>query len=244
MTARRAMGSHQSAASGTDTWLTPPAIHAALGGWESFDLDPASAMDQPWPTARAHYTERDNGLIKPWFGRVFLNPPYSNPLVRRFMGRMADHGQGVALIFARTETETFERHVWGAASAVLFLFGRLNFHRIDGVRAAANAGAPSVLCAYGRADAEVLAACDVAGQFVPLDLPRIFAVMAIAVTWGEVVAAEVAARPGPVRLDELYRAVARHPKARRNRHVAAKVRQVLQRGGFERVGRGLWRMAA
>ena len=36
---------------------------------------------------------------------------------------------GIALIFARTETEGFVREVWGKADAVLFLHGRLNFHR-------------------------------------------------------------------------------------------------------------------
>lgn len=43
--------------------------------------------------------------------------------------------------------------VWGRASAVLFLTGRLHFHFPDGSRAAANSGAPSVLVAYGNGDA-------------------------------------------------------------------------------------------
>jgi hypothetical protein len=85
------MGSHQSARSETDVWLTPPAIIEALGGASSFDLDPCASSDRPWPTARRHYTVEDNGLILPWFGRVWMNPPYSNPLIARFMGRMAAH---------------------------------------------------------------------------------------------------------------------------------------------------------
>jgi hypothetical protein len=48
---------------------------------------------------------------------------------------------------------------------------------------------------------------------------------------------------GPVRVDDLYRAFAAHPKTRDNRHWKAKLRQVMQRGPFERVGRGEWRMA-
>src|SRR5690606_23631834 len=36
------MGAHQSARSETDTWFTPPAIVDALGGVDSFDLDPCS----------------------------------------------------------------------------------------------------------------------------------------------------------------------------------------------------------
>ncbi len=236
----RAMGSHHSAASGTDVWLTPPYIHQALGGADSFDLDPASAIDQPWATARAHYTELDNGLIKPWFGRVWLNPPYSNPLAGRFMGRMAEHGRGIALIFARTETEMFERFVWARASALLFLFGRLNFHRVDGVRAKANAGAPSVLCAYGTDDMDMLAEAGISGAFVPLRLPRGVVALALGCTWGDVVAGVMAAADGPVALSALYRAVAGHFKTRGRQHWQAKIRQELQRGPFRSVERGVW----
>ncbi|MDG4853840.1 MULTISPECIES: hypothetical protein [unclassified Mesorhizobium] len=49
------IGSHQSAAAGTDVWLTPPALLAALGGAESFDLDPCAPLDRPW-TWRASTT--------------------------------------------------------------------------------------------------------------------------------------------------------------------------------------------
>lgn len=61
----------------------------------------------------------------------------------------------------------------GGASALLFLRGRLFFHRADGRRAAHNAGAPSVLIAYGARDAELLRGCGLAGGFVPLaNAPR------------------------------------------------------------------------
>lgn len=106
---------------------------------------------------------------------------------------------------------------------------------VDGRRAQGNAGAPTVLCAYGRADADVLALCGIDGQFVPLRLPRLVAVAALEQTWLEAVADYLANCEGSVALAELYRAFARHPKARGNRNVDAKIRQVLQRGPFERV---------
>ena len=53
-------------------------------------------------------------------------------------------------MFARTETEMFVEAVWKRATALRFLFGRLYFHRPDGRRAEANAGAPSVLVAAAR----------------------------------------------------------------------------------------------
>ena len=67
------MGSHQAAKMKNDEWLTPPDIIKALG---DFDLDPCSPIERPWPTAREHYTILDNGLMLPWHGRVWCNPPY------------------------------------------------------------------------------------------------------------------------------------------------------------------------
>ena len=162
---------HQTGRDTSDVWLTPPHILTALGGADSFDLDPATPPVQPWRTARARYTEADDGLALPWFGRVWLNPPYSRPAYERFMAKMARHDHGVSLIFARTETAAFHAYVWRAASALLFFDGRLFFHHPDGRRAKGNAGAPSVLCAYGPADADILANCGLAGQFVRLQPP-------------------------------------------------------------------------
>lgn len=238
------IGGHQSARSSTDTWLTPPEIIEALGGADSFDLDPCSIENRPWPTARRHFTIQDNGLLQAWDGRVWLNPPYSRPALSHFLARMAAHGRGVSLIFARTETEDFHEHVWRRADGLLFLHGRLNFHLPDGRRAKANSGAPSVLCAYGPDDLDVLASCGLAGAFVPLRLPRSYLIAALDVTWSEAVWAWLQQRSGPVDLAELYRAFAAHPKARRNPNYRAKIRQVLQQGPFERVGRGRWRAAA
>ncbi len=63
--------------------------------------------------------------------------------------RMAEHGNGIALIFARTETKCWFDEVWPKASAVRFIEGRLYFYHVDGTRSSANSGAPSALIAYG-----------------------------------------------------------------------------------------------
>ncbi len=166
---RDGMGGHHSADSEKDEWLTPPWILLALGGAESFDLDPCAPVARPWPTAKEHYTVSDNGLLKPWSGRVWLNPPYGGPaVVGPWARRMAAHGRGTMLVFARTETDIFFETVWGRAAAVLFLRGRLFFHHVDGRAAAHNAGAPSALAAYGTEDAEKLKSSGIDGKFVPL----------------------------------------------------------------------------
>lgn len=243
------IGGHHSARASTTTWLTPPAILIAVGGAESFDLDPCAAVGQPWPTARQHYTVVDNGLMKPWHGRVWLNPPYGRE-VGAWLGRMAAHNHGTALIFARTDTAAFFDHVWHAASGLLFIAGRLDFLRADGTPAPrkggkrpANSGAPSVLVAYGADDLDVLAYCGIEGHFVPLRLPVSVMVAMATGTWRHHLVQWLRDRRGPVALDELYQAFAGHPKARRNPNYRAKIRQVLQRGPFRRVARGQWAAA-
>jgi hypothetical protein len=162
------MGGHEAPTSATDEWLTPPYLLAALGGAESFDLDPCSPVVRPWNTARFHYNVHDNGLMKPWRGRVWLNPPYGPPpVVGPWMRRMAHHGEGCCLIFARTETDVFFDTVWDKATAVMFLRGRLRFHHVDG-RRSGGGGAPSVLIAYGWADAAILERCGLDGRFIRL----------------------------------------------------------------------------
>jgi hypothetical protein len=158
------MGGHQSAAMVTDEWLTPLEIVHALG---AFDLDPCCPPVMPWRTAARVYTPAQDGLAQPWAGRVWLNPPYSREAVR-WLRRMALHNNGIALVFARTETAWFFETVWRAASAVLFLEGRIHFHYPSGQRAPANAGAPSCLVAYGPANVDALARSEIAGRLVRL----------------------------------------------------------------------------
>jgi hypothetical protein len=160
MVSSRSMGSHQRAYKGqSDVWLTPPYILEALG---PFDLDPCAATDAPWPTASAHYTEQDDGLRQPWHGFVWCNPPYG-PATWRWLQKLADHHNGLALIFARTETAGFFDTVWRQADAILFLEGRLHFHTPDGIRADTNSGAPSCLVAYGPEAVARLTASSLSG---------------------------------------------------------------------------------
>lgn len=139
---------------GHDEWLTPPEILAKLG---RFDLDPcAPALDRrPWSTADRHFTAEDDGLSLQWNGRVWMNPPFGREAVK-WLRKMAQHGNGIALIPARTETAMFYECVWGRADAVLFIQGRPHFHYIDGSRAPFNSGAPIALIAYGQHNVDAL----------------------------------------------------------------------------------------
>ena len=147
-----------------EEWLTPPYIINALG---SFDLDPCSPINRPWDTAKEHFTILDNGLTKKWAGRVWLNPPYGNQAIR-WMQRMATHGDGIALLLARTETEMFQDYVFGVADALFFIRGRVRFYSVEGNESRDNPGAPSVLIAYGRDNADALRRCGLKGHIVSL----------------------------------------------------------------------------
>ena len=99
----KGIGGHQRAYCGEkDEWLTPPKIITDLG---PFDLDPCSPINRPWPTAKMHFTIEDDGLRLPWHGRVWMNPPYG-PHTGMWLSKLADHRNGVALIFARTRDMT------------------------------------------------------------------------------------------------------------------------------------------
>lgn len=157
------LSSHQSAAMKNDEWLTPPDIIKALG---TFDLDPCAPIVRPWDTAATHYTIHDDGLNQPWQGRVWCNPPFGREAVK-WLRKMADHGNGIALIPARTETEMFYECVWGRADAILFLKGRPHFHYVTGERAAFNSGAPISLVAYGLSNVTALERSGL-GQALPI----------------------------------------------------------------------------
>lgn len=147
----------------THDWLTPPEIVGALG---PFDLDPCASQHQPWRTAARQLTIEDDGLACAWQGRVWCNPPYG-PHAEAFLKRCAEHGNAIALIFARTETRAFQDYCWRRAHGMLFMAGRVRF-RLPGGSVAGPAGAPSVLIAYGTANAEVLRGSGIPGYFVPL----------------------------------------------------------------------------
>ena len=155
---------HERSPNGKDEWLTPPWLIQQLG---NFDLDPCAPVQPPWPTAARHYSIMDDGLTAPWSGRIWMNPPYGRS-TGPWMRRLVQHGDGIALIFARTETKMFFDYVWGAAEAVLFLRGRLKFYHVDGTPAANTAGAPSCLVAYGARNVAALQSNCCFGKLVNL----------------------------------------------------------------------------
>lgn len=156
---RGGMGTHHARVSDSDEWYTPAGIFEAVG--LRYDLDPcAAASDAGGELPASRWCERqyrppDDGLVLPWEGRVWMNPPYGRQ-TETWVRRLAAHGHGVALVFARTETAWWTETVI-AASAVCFVAGRMTFLTEQGLPGRGNAGAPSALIAYGEDCARAVA---------------------------------------------------------------------------------------
>jgi phage N-6-adenine-methyltransferase len=136
-------------------WNTPPEIlEAAREVLGEFDLDPASnPTAQRTVRARHYFTKEEDGLARPWTGRVWMNPPYAQGLIDPFVTKLLEHVKGgevteaILLVDNRTDTRWFQTAV-RAAPRICFTSGRLRFLRPRGEAA----GTPingSALLYYG-----------------------------------------------------------------------------------------------
>lgn len=109
----------------------------------------------PWQTATRMIVPPHDGLSTDWSGRVWLNPPFGKA-AGAWVEKLAQHGNGIALTPARTETKWFYWSVWYMADAICFVKGRPHFYRPDGTRGRSNSGAPIALAAYGEENVQAL----------------------------------------------------------------------------------------
>jgi len=138
----------------TNQYGTPPSLIRELEGalGSRFDLDPCSGAEVS-PIAESKYTEDDDGLSQPWFGNVFVNPPFSEvgDWVEKAHAeqRDCDAKRVVMLLPVRLATGYFHDHIT-EADAICFLRGRLDYHNGGGKLK----GAPfaSYLIVFGDAE--------------------------------------------------------------------------------------------
>jgi hypothetical protein len=120
--------------SGDPEWYTPAyvvePVRQVLG---TIDVDPASSdIAQRTVQATRFYTAQDNALLQAWHGRVFLNPPFLQPLVAHFVTRLvaeyrAGHvSEAILLTHNFTETAWFQR-AEAAATRMCFTTKRIKF---------------------------------------------------------------------------------------------------------------------
>lgn len=124
------MAEHEPCIGATDDWYTPPSLLDQIG--LIFDLDPCSPGTGHWVPAREIYTKADDGLLQPWRGLVFMNPPFGGrhghvPWLRKFLA----HANGIAIVRAYTSADWF--HEWAVqAETMTFPRGKTKFVRPDG----------------------------------------------------------------------------------------------------------------
>lgn len=122
-------------------------------------------MEPLYPTAKKMYDRHQNGLLQPWNGRVWLNPPYSRPLIEEFVARMVEHNNGIALLFNRCDSRMFQELIFPNMAGILFMRRRIKFLRPDGSRGN-SPGCGSVLIAFGQENARILQESGIEGHYL------------------------------------------------------------------------------
>jgi len=155
-------------------WYTPDKYvtlaRTVLGG---FDLDPASNdFAQQTVKAAQYFTIETDGLKHEWRGRVWLNPPYVQPLVSDFINKLiTEHSSGhvtSAILLVNNCTDaTWFHSAAEACAAVCFTRGRIKFEKPDGI-----AGAPTQGQAFFYFGADVERFSNVFDKIGLVTIPR------------------------------------------------------------------------
>lgn len=99
---------------------------------------------------------------------VWLNPPYSTGLISAFVKRLAEHGNGIALLYNRLDAAWFQSYVLDVADSMFFFRKRIYFLRPDGT-AGDSPGSGSCLISYGEHNTKAIEKSGLNGKLVLLN---------------------------------------------------------------------------
>jgi len=140
----------------TNIWLTPLPLIRELG---EFDLDPCAYPNHQ--TARRLICLPEDGLTAEWHGRVWLNPPYGKH-TQFWLERLAQHGNGIALVFGRLDTKWLQPFIGNGFFAMK---GRIKFINEKTLKPDTNAGAQSILIPFGRKNIGAILSSNIEGKW-------------------------------------------------------------------------------
>ena len=113
----------------TNEWSTPQDFFDELDKEFNFTLDPCSTSENA--KCAKYFTVEDDGLKQDWSNDVvFMNPPYGREIKHWIKKAYEEHIKGatvVCLIPSRTDTTYWHDYIFGKASDIRFLRGRLKF---------------------------------------------------------------------------------------------------------------------
>ena len=113
----------------TNEWSTPQDFFDELDKEFNFTLDPCSTSENA--KCAKYFTAEDDGLKQDWSNDVvFMNPPYGREIKHWIKKAYEEHMIGatvVCLIPSRTDTTYWHDYIFGKASDIRFLRGRLKF---------------------------------------------------------------------------------------------------------------------
>jgi hypothetical protein len=111
-----------------DDLYTPKWIFDQIG--LKFDLDVCASNNKNIVVpADKRYTIEDDGLSSPWFGRVWMNPPFSKP--RPWAEKFLAHGNGIALL-PLSGNSIWWRNLWNSEAAVVMVKPNTGFINTEG----------------------------------------------------------------------------------------------------------------
>jgi phage N-6-adenine-methyltransferase len=110
----------------TDLWATPQKFFDKYDAVYRFTLDVCADKDNA--KCANFYTIEDNGLIQPWQGVCWMNPPYGREIgawMKKAHESSLKGATVVCLVPARTDTKWW--HDYAMHGQIEFIKGRLKF---------------------------------------------------------------------------------------------------------------------
>ena len=114
--------------SNTDLWATPQDFFDNLNAEFDFDVDVCASPENA--KCDTYFTKEQDGLLQPWVGTCWCNPPYGREIgkwVQKAYASSKDEGSTVVMLLpARTDTKWFHEYIYNQ-SEIRFIKGRLKF---------------------------------------------------------------------------------------------------------------------